>query len=1167
MPDEYPYNKDCFKCGEKVDSDDSNKSCPEGTSENPEVQSLYYTVGLGTTSYNTKNNYVSRDLGLRQKEFSTYNGPRVDLPPFNGSLTSEWGEKLMRPVVIGLVTETITPATFTPASLQLQGENAGNAWVKRDAANALRQILSDQYLTNIIAENNGTTITSYLRSTIGTLNATTGLYTIPATARKFRTITITRPDQNSLTTCDITTTDYSSSLTSPKVRIRRWVTNAGFTNWTLSHFADTTQPNKEYSRLVLEKTDLGNGILQRTRTHSELTADASLLVTKITREKYRDLGQGNLRIMEETNALGTPEESTTTYTYTDATGTGTVGLNGVMTAPAASGSPNQLTGYRIASVEHSSGSWAQYQYTYNAATKIMVTDQWTPWKNAAFGDKTNAIRTTIILEESGRTVTQRIGTQIISDLKETLSTLPDGTRVIRSSTSTGTTTTPLINETGYFAENAAEPNRGRIRYSRHNDGTLTSYSYTTQGSNIKTTTHNGVINAAQSAANATGPISGTFTAGTRSETITNAFNREIAQASYDIASNLLLNQWDAITFDDVGRPTKIIHNLDPNDYEETTYNCCGIATRRERDGTTTQFTRDFLGRETFTTSVTGSRTTNTATTFGSETINGRNLPKTTRTRSVTSAGNTMSQFLGESIENLAGQTILSRSPDANGDGQPEETTYSENIATRTTTSTGPDGTISTSTRYADGQQHTSVTTANIGGSATAITPLTTYDYTLHNLNGGGIKTTVTQFDDNVVLKSSSSYADLAGRTIKTESPGYNGAILTSPPLYDERGRNIGATRTGQPSMKYVLNLQGETTEVWTDANGDGEFNDTVVADIKDTCQKTTTDYVTEDGKVCQRSTQSLRTDANADVITATSYTSTDGLYRKTVPLAGTGPITTTTATRPNVAEASSLLAQSTTKTYLTATTFLESTTTTTLNANGTTTTTQTNKDTTGATITTASSTNDIIGRTVSETGERGLTTTYSNFTEAGQPLLTTHSDGTKTRITLDAAARPTKVETLDATGAVKATRFTSYHSSGQVAAEWGDLTYPTYKLYNIQGQMEELRTFKNIPAAQLNSPTLNLAAQSGYEKTNWNYEPATGLLLSKRYADEKGPGYTYTADGKMYMADASRLLANSTIRLNKTHNYNAAGQLTGIDYNDTTPDVTITYNRLGQKKP
>lgn len=1156
----YTYQKDCYKCGKNAGSVDSNATCPEGTSETKDAQSLYYTLGLGATSYNSQNNYISRDLGLRQKEFATYNGPRIDQPPFNGSLTSEWGEKLMRPVVIGLVTETITNATFTPASLQLLGENAGNAWVKRDASNALRQLLSDQYLTDIIAENNGTTITSYLRSTIGTLNASTGLYTIPATARRFRTVTITRPDQNSLTTCDITTTDYSSSLTAPKVRIARWTANATFTNWTLSEFADNLQPNKEFKRLVLEKTDLGNGILQRTRTHSEAIADGSLLVSKITREKYRDLGQGNLRIMEETNALGTPEESTTTYTYTDATGTGTVGLNGVITAPAASGSPNQLTGYRIASVQHSSGSWAQYQYTYNAATKIMVTDQWTPWKNAAFDDKVNSIRTTIILEESGRTVTQRIGTQVISDLKETLSTLSDGTRVIRSSTSTGTTTPPLINETGYYAENAAEPNRGRIRYSRHNDGTLTSYTYTTQGSNIKTTTHSGVIDAAQSAPTATGLITGIFTEGTRNEIITNSFNREIAQASYDISSNLLLAQWDALTFDDIGRPTKIIHNLDPTDYEETTYNCCGIATRRERDGTTTEFTRDFLGREIFTTSVTGSRTINTATTYSSEPHNGRTLPKVTRSRSVTAAGNSMSQFLGESISDLAGQILLSRSPDANGDGTKETTTYTYNIATRTTSSNEPNDITSIgtsiSTRYADGKQHTSITEA----AEHAITPLLTYDYSPHNINGGGIKTTFTKSDSSSlsggILSYISTYSDQAGRTIKTEFPGYNGAVITSTPLYDARGHNIGMTRTGQPAIKNILNLLGEITETCTDANGDGEFNDTVVNGIADTWTKQSSSYVTEDGRVCQKTTQSIRNDANTDIIIATVYTSTDDLYQKNIPLSGTGPITTTTTTRPSNGNTSSE-----TRTYLGSnltSDSLVSSVSTTLGANGTITTTQTNKDTTGSTITSNSRTSDLLDHTIAEVGERGVTTTYSNFTEAGQPLLTTHSDNTQTRITLDAAAQVIKLETLDATGAVQATRHSSYHPSGQVVAEWGDLTVPTYKLYNIQGQLVELRTYKN----QTTEPT---ASTLGFEKTNWYYEPSTGLLLNKRYVDGKGPDYTYTPDGKLRTKTSAREVSAGT-RLKATYDYNEAGRLSGITYNDgSTPNVSLSYNRLGQK--
>jgi hypothetical protein len=33
-----------------------------------------------------------------------------------------------------------------------------------------------------------------------------------------------------------------------------------------------------------------------------------------------------------------------------------------------------------------------------------------------------------------------------------------------------------------------------------------------------------------------------------------------------------------------------------------------------------------------------------------------------------------------------------------------------------------------------------------------------------------------------------------------------------------------------------------------------------------------------------------------------------------------------------------------------------------------------------------------------------------------------------------------------------------------VAAQWGDLTNPTYNIYNIQGQLVELRTYKNQTA-------------------------------------------------------------------------------------------------------
>ena len=90
------------------------------------------------------------------------------------------------------------------------------------------------------------------------------------------------------------------------------------------------------------------------------------------------------------------------------------------------------------------------------------------------------------------------------------------------------------------------------------------------------------------------------------------------------------------------------------------------------------------------------------------------------------------------------------------------------------------------------------------------------------------------------------------------------------------------------------------------------------------------------------------------------------------------------------------------------------------------------------------------------------------------------------------------------------------------------------------------------------------------DTTAWTYDPATGLLVQKLYsdvprrsgevaeADGKGPSYTYTPDGKLSTRTWARGIATA-------YAYNAAGQLTGVDYSDTTPDVAYTYDRLGRQ--
>ena len=83
------------------------------------------------------------------------------------------------------------------------------------------------------------------------------------------------------------------------------------------------------------------------------------------------------------------------------------------------------------------------------------------------------------------------------------------------------------------------------------------------------------------------------------------------------------------------------------------------------------------------------------------------------------------------------------------------------------------------------------------------------------------------------------------------------------------------------------------------------------------------------------------------------------------------------------------------------------------------------------------------------------------------------------------------------------------------------------------------------------------------DTTTWNYDAATGLLTSKVYADGHGPSYAYTTSGRL----ATRTWARKDVQNNDlvtTYSYNLFGELTGIDYSDSTPDITYAYNRFGK---
>ena len=87
--------------------------------------------------------------------------------------------------------------------------------------------------------------------------------------------------------------------------------------------------------------------------------------------------------------------------------------------------------------------------------------------------------------------------------------------------------------------------------------------------------------------------------------------------------------------------------------------------------------------------------------------------------------------------------------------------------------------------------------------------------------------------------------------------------------------------------------------------------------------------------------------------------------------------------------------------------------------------------------------------------------------------------------------------------------------------------------------------------------TMLTTGQAGPATTTWNYQDSTGWLAGKAYPGGDTISYTQTAAG--------RLLTRNTGRsVTRTYGYDFGGRLTGVDYSDTTPDVTYTLNCLGQ---
>ncbi|MCG8407086.1 MAG: hypothetical protein MI923_17965 [Phycisphaerales bacterium] len=131
---------------------------------------------------------------------------------------------------------------------------------------------------------------------------------------------------------------------------------------------------------------------------------------------------------------------------------------------------------------------------------------------------------------------------------------------------------------------------------------------------------------------------------------------------------------------------------------------------------------------------------------------------------------------------------------------------------------------------------------------------------------------------------------------------------------------------------------------------------------------------------------------------------------------------------------------------------------------------------------------------------------------------------------------------------------------GQLHRIWGNVPQPVEFEYNTTyGHLFKMRTYRSGDFTQATWP----GQPPTPDETRWDRDGVSGLLTRKVYPDSTQVKYVYND----YSALKSRDWARGPISIvgETSYTYDPdTGQLTNIDYTDSTPDIAFTYDRLGR---
>ncbi len=992
--------------------------------------------------------------------------------------------------------KTPSPLLSSPQALALAGSLGDLTPLYRN--NRLRQVKGAQGLADIVVSNSYAYELRFYGDA-GAKNASTGLYEPPGLP--FSSIRVENPDgATAFNRLCITRNGSDISLFTYAPASNAWELVTGFAN---ALRRETTQETRAGSL----------------RTVSRTVRDAGTNLVSQSVSFYRTFPWGE-ELVQTTEGLAPTTKSISYTFYTNLT--------------------DGFNYRRLRSVRHSNGYWEYYKsYGAQGLTKSVrqfgnnpyaETASWPDGSNRSSEVTYSGKMETHLEYLKGRLVSKRWRNEVVpGETWDCVATHPTITNWDSPSN--------LITRTFEYRNTDSQGAWvGHVHKAINPDGTMTLYRYFTE---TITDPFSAELPPPQLRVRRTVTSSGQGNTdntevidGERTETIEDLYGNAISRREYDILSGLLINSEITTTRDTFGRLTRIDY-LDDT-YVNRSYDCCGLAQETDREGITTTYNTDH-------TVLLDLDHNGTPETYYGTTVTRAGISTHTFTDTLGRAFKTIIQGTNGAliVEDERHYNVLG-DLDWTKDALSRTTTYSETnqggFTLRTTTF--PDGSQSIGSTYQDGSA------CETRGNAVQSLR---YAYDAVQDNGVWVQTTTqTRLETNGAPSAefTSTYTDFAGRAYKTQSPWPDGGTsAVAFRAYNARGQLAKSTDADGVSTLYTYNGHGELETTAVDVANPG------VIDFggADRITRSTTAWENSAlrGSVVHRTVTEVweNNGSPQSTIVQTSETSADGT-QNWLTQCGLTTRTTTAIDRANRRRTVISVNPDGTSTEAVFEQGLQKSVT--------------RYDANTSQVTQTAFEYDAFGRLQTSTDARNGATTYTYYDDGQLHTVTTpdpdpgasgpgldpqttsytyfgdRGNGTKTVITLPDGGIVTQ----------------EFHPGGQLKKTWGARTYPAAYTYDRAGRVETLTTWQQFDFASGNG-------LGGAATTRWNYS-AQATLSNKRYADNKGPGYTYTAGGKL----KTRLWARGV--LTSYHYDDKTGDLLAITYSDSTPAVTNTYDRLGR---